>query len=195
MFPDIFEHVLKYIITAGFYNQHRSQFYLDSNAIECLLTLSNDCKPLFDSNSISSIIDIATSAIPELKSNYADKLVQALLKLATCLPVDEFAQKLNLIMQVVSEEPFSINPSPTDSLETRKKVGKAVMIWGAALNGLDAADIDVIVKVLEGAICSVVALSSKALAAYGQDEGIVLSVSILFKRLIRALKKGAVGSS
>lgn len=194
LIPDTFGHALKYVIAAGFYNPNRTQFYLDSNAIECLLNFSTDCIGLFDCESIVSTIDIATAALPDLKSNYADKLVQALLKLAAVLPTEVYAQKLSLIMHSASEEAFKLNPSQSDPPKIKKQVGKTIMIWGAALNSLDAADMQVMTKVLAGPICSTVTLATKALQAYSQDEGIVLAVSNLFKRLIRALKQDAVSN-
>jgi hypothetical protein len=194
LIPEAFPLALKYVMTAGFYNPHRANFFLDSNAIECLLNFSSDCRELFDTDAVFSTIDIACAALPELKSNYADKLIQALLKLVSLLPAEAFAQKLQAILKYATDQAAVLCPSQTDSHETKKQVGKIILIWAAVLKSLSSVDIQASIGILAAPISAAVTLGSSALGAYSQDEGVVMAVSNLYKSLVQALKTEAVRS-
>jgi hypothetical protein len=192
LIPDVFLPALRYVITAGFYSQHRAAFFLDSNAIECLYTFSNECLELFDADTVSSVVTVATASLPELKTINADKLIQTMLQLAACLPAEAYALNLLLILKYPCDQAAACDPSPSDSAQTRQLFGKTIMMWGAAFHSLNSVDPELITKVLAEPICTVLSLACKGLAAYIEDGGSVLAVSNFFRRLVKALKTQAV---
>lgn len=186
---NLFQSALEYLVTKGLIGGLSSSLYIDSNAVECFSNFSAECYDLFTRDLILPILQVCDTVLPNLKSNLADKLIEALLNIIGKLPSEELGVAVRRVLAYVVKELQSL--SLDDSSESKQKYSKCVIIWASALNSLSSLESSYLDTIIGDLITQALDITCQGLILYKSQDGIIAAASLFFRRIIKALNNNA----
>ena len=182
--PYHFVRAFEYVLTNGLLNTSNSQFYIDANAIECFKNLSCECLGLFSAEVVYKTLEVCQAPLFSIPTNYADKLIEALINIISRLPQSEVSAAQRKIIESILNELKNVKPL---AVQKSQSFHKGIVLLSAALGAIAENASEETWRAQKDLIKEIVEISLNGLAVFRSQENIMLSLYLLFRRLTKVV--------